>query len=600
MTADGLAGISQHYEFDDYWPGSTETCIWENVIGFLTECASARYAKPIYIEPNELEVEGKGLSEYKKSINMPEVWPGGWWRLSDIVAYELSSTYSIIETAALYKEKILAFRNDICRREVKRGLNEPPYYYIFPRRQHDSSELVNLVNLLREQGIRVYTLDKQIEIATNIYRQGDIVVPLAQPFRPFIKEVLEKQHYPVRHYTPGGEIIRPYDITTWSLPLHRGVDVIEFDERSSGLENHLTLIDKFFDLKEPIPPATVAALFTVNNNESFMAAFRALKLNMGVKRIREEIEVAGEKMPAGSFLISGASAELEKLLADLHVAPRYLTEKRAVLTSPLTMPRIALVETYFHDMDAGWTRYIFDQYGISYKVIRPGEFKNINFNRSYNLVIFPDTDKNILMNGRYKSDDSYSISDYPPAYTQGIGKEGMTNLLGFLNEGGFIIAWGRSTRIFKGPLKVSTDDEDRETDFQLPFDDISPTLKKEGLFSPGSLLAVDLLPGHPLTFGLPEQIGVFFRGRPVFTTSIPDFDMDRRVIATFPERDILLSGYSENEEKLADKTAMVWLKKAKGQLVLLAFNPQFRASTQGSYKLLFNALLLPQTVAVRD
>ncbi len=35
MTAEGLRGVSQHYIFDDYWPGSTETCIWKNVIGIL-------------------------------------------------------------------------------------------------------------------------------------------------------------------------------------------------------------------------------------------------------------------------------------------------------------------------------------------------------------------------------------------------------------------------------------------------------------------------------------------------------------------------------------------------------------------------------------
>ena len=92
MTAEGLAGVSQHYIFDDYWPGSTETCIWKNVIGFLTEAASARTATPIYIEPTELRVSGKGLSEYKKSINMLLPWEGGWWRLGDIVEYEIVST----------------------------------------------------------------------------------------------------------------------------------------------------------------------------------------------------------------------------------------------------------------------------------------------------------------------------------------------------------------------------------------------------------------------------------------------------------------------------------------------------------------------------
>jgi len=162
MTADGLAGVSQHYIFDDYWPGSTETCIWKNVIGFLTEAASTQTATPIYIEPTELRVGGKGLSEYKKSINMLLPWEGGWWRLGDIVQYELSSTTSIIKTASLYREDILAFRNRMCREQVELGKSEAPYYYIMPQKQHDLGELVNLVNLMKEHGVEVYTLNEQV------------------------------------------------------------------------------------------------------------------------------------------------------------------------------------------------------------------------------------------------------------------------------------------------------------------------------------------------------------------------------------------------------------------------------------------------------
>ena len=179
MTAKGLTGVSQHYIFDDYWPGSTETCIWKNVIGFLTECASTDYAKPVFVEPNELRVHGKGLSEYKKGINMPDPWPGGWWRLGDIIEYELASTFSIIETASLYREKILEFRNDICKREVKRGQTQAPYYFILPIEQHDNSELVNLVNLLRDHGVLVYRLEKDLKIDSRLYEKGDIIVPLA-------------------------------------------------------------------------------------------------------------------------------------------------------------------------------------------------------------------------------------------------------------------------------------------------------------------------------------------------------------------------------------------------------------------------------------
>ncbi|MEE9571607.1 MAG: M14 family zinc carboxypeptidase, partial [Candidatus Neomarinimicrobiota bacterium] len=76
MTKAGLAGVSQQYAFDNYWPGSTETCLWKGVIAMLTEAASTQYGNPIYVEQNELSVFGKGLSEYKKSINMPLPWEG--------------------------------------------------------------------------------------------------------------------------------------------------------------------------------------------------------------------------------------------------------------------------------------------------------------------------------------------------------------------------------------------------------------------------------------------------------------------------------------------------------------------------------------------
>jgi hypothetical protein len=91
---------------------------------------------------------------------------------------------------------------------------------------------------------------------------------------------------------------------------------------------------------------------------------------------------------------------------------------------------------------------------------------------------------------------------------------------------------------------------------------------------------------------MPAQTGVFSRGRPVFKTSLPGFDMDRRVIATYPRKDVLLSGYAGKEEKIENQSAMIWLEKGEGQLVLFGFNPQFRASTQSSFKLLFNSILL--------
>jgi len=143
--------------------------------------------------------------------------------------------------------------------------------------------------------------------------------------------------------------------------------------------------------------------------------------------------------------------------------------------------------------------------------------------------------------------------------------------------------------LFTGLLEF-TEGNTRE-EFMLPFNNEADLASKAGLLVPGSLVTINLDQNNPLTYGMPQKTGVFYQGRQLFSTSLPLFDTDRRVIGLFPEKDILISGYCENEEKMANKAAMIWLRKGKGQLILYAFNPQFRASTQATYKLLFNALL---------
>jgi hypothetical protein len=596
LTAKGLTGISQHFLFDDYWPGSTETCIWKNVIGFLTEAASVYYASPVYVEPTELRVHGKGLSEYKKSINMPEPWPGGWWRLGDIVKLEYESMLSILKTAYLNKKDILRYRNELCQKEVKLGKTMPPYYYILPAKQHDHGELTDLLKLLRLHGVKLYQLTGDLVLPNRTFHDGDIVIPLAQPFRAFIKEVMEKQVYPLRHYTPGGEIIKPYDITSWSLPLHRGLKSVEISMMLPELQNRLQPLPPEQPSVKNLPASFWAAVLPVEMNQSYELVFKAMTAGLRVGRLAEDLQTDSCKFTQGSFLVFYDAARSKALaeILDLEIVePLVLKTPLDYKTIPVILPQIALVETYFHDMDAGWSRYVFDSHSIPFKVIRPGDFKKTDLVKNFDIIIFPDNDKSILMEGKWKpgEGEDYYLSSYPPAYTEGIGKDGFQKMLKFIDQGGVIIAWGNSTDLFKGLLTYEIS-KDRKEEFRLPFNNIAPDLKKAGLYCPGSLLKIKLLPGHMLTLGMPAEVGVFFRGEPVFTTSIPEFDMDRRVIGKFPENDILLSGYSEQEEKLANRCALIWLKKGKGQLVLMAFNPQFRASTSATYKILFNALLL--------
>jgi hypothetical protein len=589
MTAKGLLGICQRSIFDNYWPGSTETCLWKNVISFLTEGANAQIAKPIFIEPTELNARDKGLAEYKKSTNMPAPWPGGWWRLGDIVQYEIESTASILNTASLFKDRILSFRNEICKREVKKGETQAPYYFILPENQLDKSELVELVNLLKEHGVEVSKLVSDFALNGFNYKKGDIVIPLAQPFRSFIKEVMESQKYPERHFTPDGELMEPYDVTSWSLPLHKGLKSNQIDTRNIDFESILGKIDGQYSLASSKDNFEYAIL-TSTNNQSYKLIFEALNIGIKVDRCSSDFDLNGITIPVGSFIIKKQD-KVADLLKTATYPIIYSDKVPAIELNPVLLPRIALVESHMHDMDAGWTRFVLDSYSIKFTILHPKDFETSELSKNFDIIIFPDEDASILKDGKTKRGEQYYISNVPPEYAKGMGTKGFENLMNFINIGGTIISWGESITLFEGTLTIK--DKTSTEEFRLPFRNEGEQLAKKGLQCPGSLVKMDVVQ-NPISWGVQNPIGIFYRGTPAFTTSIPNFDMDRRVIGYFEEEHTLLSGFLEGEKLLYNKSALIWVKKGKTQFVLMGFSPIFRASVAGNYKLLFNSILLPK------
>jgi len=590
MTAAGLKGVTQRTMYDNYWPGSTETCLWKNVIALLTEGANCRIASPVYIEPTELQGWGKGLSDYKKSINMPDPWQGGWWRLGDIIQYEIVSSNTLLQTASDNRKKILTFRNSLCRKEYNLGLTKPPYYFILPKNQADQGELISLVRLLNEHGISVYHLKNDVSIGKTGWEKGDIVVPLAQPFRSFIKEVMEAQHYPELHYTPGGELIEPYDITTWSLPLHKGLICNAVDTRSPDLEKSLEMIRGDFSFAIPYRESPYVILSSAQN-QSFQLAFEALQKGIGVRRCSASFSIGGISIPAGSFLMEtakGAGEILKQTVFPL-VYSDQVTETEWL---DVKIPRIALVESYMQDIDAGWTRFVLDSYHVGFTVLHPGDFEKTDLPAKFDLIIFPDEEASVLKDGKRKDHNQFYLSNYRPEFTKGMGSNGFDSLISFFCNGGKIISWGESTALFNENLTWKSKNSVEE--FRLPFRNEANGPSMKELNCPGSLGRMKLRAVQTLNWGMGDETAIFYRGNPLFGTSTPRFDMDRRVAGYFGENNLLISGFLEGEKLLANKAAMLWLRKGKGQMVLMAFSPVFRASVPATYKLLFNAILLPK------
>ena len=209
----GKSGLIYGYAFDAYWLGGTRnTGWWKNITGMLLEVASARIASPMYVEPTELRGGSKGLIEYKPTINHPNPWKGGWWRMRDIMDYERIASDALIEIVARYRADFL--RNLLVRARSAVALAKPGDAYRIPKDQHDPATAQHLAWLMAEHNV-------EVRQAAN----GDYWIPLAQPYSKFVLEMLEPQRYPEVRVQAGRDILRPYDVATWTLPLQMGVRV---------------------------------------------------------------------------------------------------------------------------------------------------------------------------------------------------------------------------------------------------------------------------------------------------------------------------------------------------------------------------------------
>ncbi len=206
-------GLIYGYSFDAYWLGGTRnTGWWKNITGLLLETASARIATPLRIEPTELRGGQKGLVEYKATINHPHPWPGGTWRMRDIMDYERIASDALLEIASNYREDLL--RDIVLRARAAIASAKPGEAYRVPKQQRDWPTAQIMTGILLEHGVEVLQADN-----------GDYWLPLAQPYSKFVTELLEPQRYPEVRLQPGKEILRPYDVATWTLPLAMGVTV---------------------------------------------------------------------------------------------------------------------------------------------------------------------------------------------------------------------------------------------------------------------------------------------------------------------------------------------------------------------------------------
>jgi hypothetical protein len=309
------------------------------------------------------------------------------------------------------------------------------------------------------------------------------------------------------------------------------------------------------------------------------------------------------------------------------------------------------VHTWINTQDEGWFRIALEKLAIPFTYISDQNLRKLDDYRSkFDVILFGPVRATAqrIVNGLPKSTphpipfQQSSITpnlglapDQTADMRGGLGLDGVAKLQKFIEGGGLFITIAGNASI---PI-----------DYGL-IENVNIVATRE-LQARGSVLnTVVADKGSPITYGY-EKLAVYFNQAPVFnivtprigppaeaprgrvtgrgTASDPDVpqarpwdgtaaperkpgeeppmdDLERQVLrsTTAPsemrprvvlkfaaEKDLLVSGMLAGGRELADKPVIVDVPVGRGHVLLLANNPMWRDQTQGSYFLLFNAML---------
>ena len=595
-------GAISRISFDSWYPGyATQFVDGHNTSSILTETANFGYATPNYYTIYDFPESHRDLV---KGVFYPNPWPGGWWRLSDAVAYNLTASKAILEVAAKYRVEFLYNKWKIGRDVIDRFKKEPPYGWIISADQTDQYTTALMLDRCILNGIEIYRSEEAFEHNGIAYPKGSHIIPTSQPFGLFVKHIFEKQEYPdLRKYAHlwqgivgsaklGKEPIRAYDGVGWTLPIQMGIDC---QEMSAPLEVKKTWVTQVSSPAGNLRSGGSHYVFSSQDNGSFIAVNRILKAGGKVSYALADFSAGGQKYPAGAFIVDSGSIPkktLEEIASDLHI--RMVGGKVEIKSKPIRKSRTALYKSWVASMDAGWINYLFDQYEFPYHLLTDAEVKAGRLHDRFDVIVLPDQSASSIIEGHTKG-------TMPPDFVGGISTDGADNLKAFVQDGGTLVCNSGSCDL---PIEQ----------FRFPIKNVLKDVKPDSFSCPGSLLKMDYNTDHPLTFGMQKR-GIAFFSRDWAFEIIKDsvkteskeekqetkekkppeekpkyVKVTPQIVATLPDEPLLVSGWILGDKVIREKAAILDVPFGKGRAVLFGFNVQNRAQTHATFKLLFNAL----------
>jgi hypothetical protein len=594
---EGKSGVISRASYTLWANGPVRaTGCFHNQIGILTEIQTrpALWASPGFTAPESLpKAFGTaalpvGMTPSEPSIFYPNPWPGGSWTFRDQIEYSVTASIGAADAAARFPDEWLYNIYLMGKEAIEKGQKGKPYAYVISANQWDGSESIELVNLLRRGAIEVHRTDAPFTVGERSYPAGSFVAYASQPFRAHLVDIMEAQRHPDLRQYPGGPPVPPYDGAGWTVPMGMGVKADRIDEPFRVATTSITsAVTRTGGLRS----SGATYLLSSAENASFKVLNDLWDQGAEVSRAGSAFTARDRQWPAGTFVVQGEATTLDVVAKKYGVelvAGSAIGELRAV-----RRPRVGLYQSYMvhghHNPDEGWTRWIFERYGIKYDTLQNADIRSGATLSRYDVIVLPDQEAlGDILNG-------HPPDTMPAEYTGGLGTEGTAHLKRFVENGGSLVALDQASHYVL-------------QQFGVPLRNSAEGVSKDELFIPGSFLRIQVDNTHPIAYGMPQEAAAMYyrrRGGEHMAFSVvegastggarankPRID----VVARFADNHLLMSGWELGADRhLGGTPAVVRVVFRKGSIVLINFRPQFRDQSRGTFKLLFNAILASST-----
>ena len=579
------------------------------------------------------ETFGNGSAETEKRAISPGATTMEWyrplppprevtWSARDNLNYQETGALIALDDASTHSKDMLRNFYRKSWDSWQKGLTQPPYAFLIPQDQGDPVRVAQMITRLMGQHIEISRATNSIRVKEGEFPPGTYVVRLDQPYQNYAVDLLMPQHYP-----KDGE--PPYDDVSWELPANYHLQVIptaDTEIRKAGM----TLLSGPPQVEGRISGSGSVYLLKDTGQEALMAA-RYLLSSVDIEIAESEFEIAGNKFPVGSWILSdqpGLHDQIQKATSELGLDFVQVDAAPAVARHKAPAPRIGVWVPWADTDSIGWIRYSLDQRTVPYTYLRDEDIRAGNLHSKIDVLLYGHVDLELAeqIEGLPKawSPMPFKKTAKTPSFgtpaesddiTGGIGYEGLAQIQHFIEDGGLMVTLGSGSMLaLEGGLVRFV----RRSSGGVPRSAAggggasSAASQQAGTKTPGAHVRVTFdRPDHPIAYGYPARTWVFRQNFPLYNTprrwlrmayctTCLDGPEDRSGVVMewgdSENKEFVVSGQAWGEENLIGRPAILDMPVGKGHVVAFNFNPMHRDMNRGDQRLLWNAILNWQAI----